>query len=40
MQMSGLAGLVNFDVLIYVPMTGWSLTNPFFDGIKYTAPVM
>lgn len=27
------------DILIYVPITSWSIHNPYFDGIKYCGPI-
>ena len=40
LSMVGLRGKLDFNVLVYTPMTGWSPENAYFDGIKYTAPIM
>jgi hypothetical protein len=40
MIMTGLKGRLDFNNLIYTPFTGWSRENAYFDGIKYTAPIM
>jgi hypothetical protein len=31
----GFYGPVGWSELVYVPMTGWSKRNPYFDGLKY-----
>ena len=40
LKMMGYIEPINWDILIYVPMTGWSLHNAYFDGIKYNALTM
>lgn len=40
LKMMGYIEKVQWDILIYVPMTGWSLSNAYFDGIKYNALTM
>ena len=39
-RLNGLDGEIDVEVLVYVPASGWSLQNPYFDGVKYCAPVM
>lgn len=31
----GYFSVLPFDILVMVPMTGWSRANPYFDGLKY-----
>lgn len=40
MKLMGYSDPIGWDVLIYVPLTGWSKTNAYFDGIKYNALTM
>lgn len=40
LKLLGATGEFGVNEMIYVPATGWSKQNAYFDGLKYCGPVM